>query len=1031
MKKKIIFSLALALVMLFTLAACQKTSKTDFETRYDLVAVTPEEDNSGGDSNDITGPVTISDSPLIPRPERNLPFTPSAPGFDSGNLNVKMIEINQSLSYGFDVDTGEFYAMQNFVSGKETAIFVAFDEPFDTDSQAVLTIEKDGNIVAQLIPAGIPDSNTLLFQPRDMAEVNNWEAGAYRFIFETDGGRAVRTANFFESSKLRVLAVPILANYSGNVVRCNGDWRSSSMMLTATYPIAQADLEYVLGPELDLSADKYDLNTHDGQFLTWQAISNLQTRNRDYTLILGFVRNTMYPPGSRGGVLGYTYGLPSSIIVEGSKDMLSIVPHEIAHCYYLGDEYQGGSLNLELNVAPYQMSGHDIMTSQQVTSYNQNVVGGLDVGLEGSGSIIYEEQRPYWVEGGRLLSQVSSYMGWGGLNDSFEKWTTSEIWNHLYYCLVGQVSSGDGLDFFEEDYWGQCPNCFGGAYSPDFYVGCWNCLEFTKVTGYEFQCSGCGANWTLDDYQDDLYMECSSCRHFIWYNWFEAHNTDKGGTLERSSGRELFIHITGYIDSNGRFFASPWYTYEADRNVVVPSELGEYGVYTYDRSGALLSVSYFNTRSFAQTVTPGGAMYTDPDCSTVDINVAFHDNAARIVIQKGSDVIYSRDVSPNAPTVEFTGLADRQELSNNLRLTWNAYDADGDEMNFEVWYCPSEDVYHNVASNVTGSSTEIDLTTLPGTNSGYFIIYATDGVRTAYAESPRVVVPFKAPMILREQDEIPEYKLTERIDFEAEIYDLQDGWLYGDYFEGDDSNVLWLYEGKTYYHSSELSIFPFEFSPGVYTFTVIATNSAGLTTQRDYSFRILADNSDLPLDWSREEVRRALSYGFMLPLDRLDAPVTRGQIAELTTSTYGLFSYFVSGTDLTAPEPINPWPDYREGVITDSTSINDRWNQFVVVELGLMEAPGGRFNPTGSVTEREAALILYRVAALAIHDEAVISNNVSDDYIIGWFRGIGLFDTDVPDAYNGAERLTNKLTLVRYVRCIEHFAMIYLGPYFD
>jgi hypothetical protein len=169
----------------------------------------------------------------------------------------------------------------------------------------------------------------------------------------------------------------------------------------------------------------------------------------------------------------------------------------------------------------------------------------------------------------------------------------------------------------------------------------------------------------------------------------------------------------------------------------------------------------------------------------------------------------------------------------------------------------------------------------------------------------------------------------------------------------------------------------------------------------------------------------------MLPLDRLDAPVTRGQIAELTASTFGLFSYFASGTDLTNPEPINPWPEYREGVITDSTAINDLWNQFVVVELGLMEAPDGIFNPTGPVTEREAALILYRTAALALHDESVISSTVSDDEIIEWFRGIGLFSTDVPDAYNGAYRQTNKLTLVRHVRCIEFFALIYLDAYLD
>ena len=1022
-------ALLLALVMLLAFtASCQRTTNDD-DSRFDLI-IGPTATDTGVDIDDpvVTGnPGTISDPPIIARPERVLPFTPNAPGFENEDLNVKMIEINQGLSYGFDVETGEYYVMHNFVAGKETAIFISFYEPFDPGSQALLTIEKDGAAIAQLLPAGIPDNQTLMFQPRDMSEVNNWEAGAYRFIFDMDGGRAVRTANFFPSATLKVLAVPILANYSGRIVGCNGEWRNSSSMLSATFPIGKANLDYVLGPELDLSADKYDLNTNDGEKLVWQALCNLQTRNRDYALIVGFVRETMYTPDARGGILGYTYGMPSSIVCEGSSDMLSIVPHEVAHCYNIGDEYPDGSLNLVLNTAPYRMSGHDIMSSMRVTADNPNVRGGGDIGLVQSGSIIYEDQRAYWVEGGQHLGLVTSYMGWGGITDPFSKWTTSDIWNHLYYCLVGQFTTGDaGLDV--QDYWGQCPNCFGGCYDPDFYVECWQCLTFTQVTGYQFECSGCSAYWSLDDYEDDLYMECSSCKHFIWYNWFEIHNTDKNyGNM--SSRREMLIHITGSIDADGVFTALPWYTYESEINVVVPSDLGEYGVFIYDSAGALLSVAYFNASSYSQVVTPGGVFNADAETLTVDVSTRFHDNAARIVIQKGANVIYTKDVSLRPPSVSFTGLSDNQEIPDKFTLTWDAYDPDGDEMFFDIWYCPSFEEFFNVASNVTGSSYEVDLSSLAGTNKGFFRIYATDGARTTVVNSPTVIVPYKAPMILREQQGIPQFKLTDIINFDAEIYDLQDGWLDGDVFLGEDSPVIWFYEGKRYYHNSELTVFPFEFTPGFYTFTVVAVNSAGLRAEKDFTFEITDDDSALPNDWSREEVRAALSWGMVLPLDRLDAPLTRGKYAEILVSAFGLFAYLADGGDPTDVQPHNPYPDYEEGLVTDGTSSWDLWHWFIVVKLGVMDAPGGIFNPTGSLTQREAAIMIYRISAIALNDPGDLDINLSDDEIIEWFISKKIINISGPNEYQESERLTNRLAMVRTVRFEMEVAEKFFLPY--
>ena len=996
-----LFALALALCALFALTSCRRDPGPD-APRMDITI-----DNSGKPAAPPDYEPEIDISEYVPRPERHLPFQPGEISYENDNLNIKMIEVNQGLSYGFDDETGELYAMENFVAGKETAIFIAFEQPFDRSSEAFLLVERDGQTVAQLQPVGVPDDCTLLFQPRDMAEVNYWEAGAYTFTFEMDGGRAVRTVNFFESTYLKILAVPVLANYSGRIVGCDGEWRNGAAMIIAAYPIARSNVEYILAPELNLSDSRYDLNTDDGMYNVWQALTNLQTRSDPYTLIIGYIRD----PAGHGRVLGYTYGMPTTIVVESEPDMLATVPHEIAHCYKIGDEYEGGHLNLELNPAPYGMSGRDIMTNRPVTSQNPLIIGGARAGVRGSGAVIYEEQRPYWVEGSTLLGSVTSYMGWGTGADSFSMWTTSDIWNHIYRVYVGHVA-GDEIDgsggvIRDAEYWGQCPSCYGSVYDPDFYVECRNCLELTKVTGYEFQCSGCQSYWSIDDYYEDLYLECTTCRYFIWYNWFEEHNSDSGAFAHSTTSQQgVFTQITGYIDANGAFTPTPWYTYEANQNVVIPSGLGEYGVYIYDPAGSLLSVTHFNIDAYAKIVTEDGPAFADFDRTPVNVSVRFPDNAARIDIQKGQDVIFTQNVSQNAPTVSFTGLTNYQQLPDFATLTWDSYDEDGDDLWYEIWYYPGEYECYNVAANITGNSVTIDLSELPGTHFGHFHIYATDGVWTAEADSPWIKVSYKAPVILSELDGIPEFKLTEEISFDVDVYDMQDGWLWS------NGSVVWTFEGSEYLSTSLLWVWPFELQPGLHTFTCTATNSEGLTTSKDYTFRILDDDSDLPDDWSRGEIIEALSHGFVLPLDRLDAPITRKQFSDMMVV---LFLYVL--------EYDFSYSDYS-AFLADCELVDcseDDLGPYLMVFLGVMDAPDGRFDPARSLTEREAAIIMYKVVALA--DPDLLDIDYSETQMLRVLDSNDLFDQSGPNIYQESERLTVRLTLVR---CYRFFDAIFI-----
>ena len=81
--------------------------------------------NTNGDN---PGDDPIIEDPVIgPPDDSNVEYIEGEAGFKTSDTNIKMIEVNQCLSYGFDTDTGEFYVIDNFVAGKETAVFVDLD----------------------------------------------------------------------------------------------------------------------------------------------------------------------------------------------------------------------------------------------------------------------------------------------------------------------------------------------------------------------------------------------------------------------------------------------------------------------------------------------------------------------------------------------------------------------------------------------------------------------------------------------------------------------------------------------------------------------------------------------------------------------------------------------------------------------------------------------------------------------------------------------------------------------------------------
>jgi len=951
--------------------------------------------------------------------------------YTTNDPNIRMIEVNQGISYGYDSDTGEFYLLNNFVAGKETALFIDLKEPFDPKSQVMLTIERDGEHVISLPSLELVDETTLLFQPKDIREVGFWEQGVYTFTFNMDDSEAVRTANFHKAMPMKVLAVPIKGNYYGEVRTCEGDWKLGATMISAVFPVAREDVEYVLGPEQDYSDPSYDLNTKDGRKKVWQSLCAMQTPNNDYTMIVGYMRTPTIQ-----GYLGYTYGGEATIVCESEPDLLATVVHEMAHCYKIGDEYSGGSLNDEVNPPPYGMEGKDILTGEPAAGTKEYVEGGNTVGLLGSGSVIYPEQRPYWPEGRELLGTRTSYMGEGTGEDAFMFWTTSDIWNHLFTTFTGQPAQKGGYVAPEEEaeegpgeqgeYWGPCPQCSVDMYDPDGYIECANCAGMVLLTDAATdECKDCGKVYSENDiYEDDLWIYHPTCGYLLYYPAFVEYYS-YGTTIY--GNKIALLEIRGSFDPSGAFNPEPWYSYESAYGIVATRRDGEYNASVYDSNGKRLSIAYFYVTDESQINTRAGYKWgagEDEDNDIpIKVTVKIPDSAAKIVISKGGQEVYEKTLSANAPQVAFTKLTEGQKLDNHTTLTWQASDADGDELTYRIWYYRSEDEMYLVATDLTGNSYNADLTDYPGTDQGWFVILATDGSRTTAAMSPKVSVPFRAPDILNHIPDGTQYKVTDLIEIHGKVYDAQDGWLWFREYK-------WYIDGIYDSDYAFLNIWPYTMAPGIHTITMEVTNSAGMVSTKDFVIEILEYDLDLPDPWPKREITVALGQGYYQPLDRLDAPITRIEFAKM------MFYFYMEGVVLSWDEDL---PDDVEpenlGLMVEfsdmSNDIIDPDNTYAMqmMWLGLMELKNaryddygdftmayGEFDPHGTLTQREAMQIMYMAIELGRTQRYTTYEVLDESVFLPHLEEWGMFDESGFNSYNPNERMSKGLSMVRIAR---------------
>ena len=338
-----------------------------------------------------------------------------------------------------------------FVAGKDTVVRAFLTEEVTVDSDATsASILRDGTEVATIYPKSYDKPTKIIdFLCDDSASCGNWAAGTYVFDVTVNGVNrkepqdgATYSYVFQERREVRILALPVKANYNGTITQVPDDkWKTMWRFTASVYPVAGDKLKWTIRDEFDASDTKYNLETDDGQRELWQALTNMMPTNCSadpqaagcFDLIVGFIsdRPNTYPEGQ---LQGYTYGKPANIVVAKDQDAAATVAHEIAHVYGIGDTYDGGSFRCSVNPAPNSVKGKD----WDDRSKEVECTAGREKLANADGSVVNAtkipaDQHPYEVNGRGALPDMACYMGSNGQQEQF--WTTQEVYDHLFEQL--------------------------------------------------------------------------------------------------------------------------------------------------------------------------------------------------------------------------------------------------------------------------------------------------------------------------------------------------------------------------------------------------------------------------------------------------------------------------------------------------------------------------------------------------------------------------------------------------------------------
>ena len=222
--------------------------------------------------------------------------------------------------------------------------------------------------------------------------------------------------------------------------------------------------------------------------------------------------------------------------------------------------------------------------------------------------------------------------------------------------------------------------------------------------------------------------------------------------------------------------------------------------------------------------------------------IAFAPHTARVQVIRNSDgkVLVTQAVSANSPVVSNVALPGAPNpVTGVVTLTWNASDADGDPLTFDVAYSRDNGVtFQPVTINLSQTNANIDTAKLGGSGTAIIRVTASDGVNSGFANSAPFVMANRPPQpfILTPENNLHVH-YGQLVSFSGMALDAQDGSVTG-------GGLVWK-DGKANVLGTGTQVSLDNLPVGTNQITLFATNSVGLTASASVTV-IVDDDLNLP-----------------------------------------------------------------------------------------------------------------------------------------------------------------------------------------
>ena len=733
----------------------------------------------GAEETPESDPVISEDKPENPEvtegalsdtlSENALPVVSDEAPEEAAGDGVVTIEVNQGFSYHTGLNDGKFEPtyLTTLVAKKKTAVMMmipgsdADGYSEDNAKQAVANYKLEAKAVVNgqesdncELTADGDSFRVMQAYDNDCDVVRGWYAvaifptgpdkGTYNFHIKSGDTEVGKQENvtFYETQNLNILVVPVNGYWSQAFPKKDGaaktagahrcmegkffdndgnerEWKDLCSVLKEymldVYPIA--DVNFEEGQEVQANDASYDMVTSDGQKKLWEEVCKLQSKTKEgkdrYDLILAFVQ---YRQDSGAGQ-GYTFGKPTNVITYCDKDMLPTVAHEIAHCYQVGDEYNGGSFNTGVNFPPNGYDGRNFVTGEDIKGTSgassvwkdskqyKNSEPSNDkkskVDDNGAGTLVPLGLRPFslskdkfitWAgvdasgnPTGDMVSPTLSWMGSGYSGSYGFYFTSSVIWDHLLKQLIVKEKKDNSQEQQQES---EQSNA--------------QVFENAVKSGVETD------EYSIFTDEDDFYYDDD-------YRFGESTMVEANGWLKKGDGGQVSVAMNPLFSYDGDLETIDVLdeTYKNSKDIYTFAALNdkeEIFISPVDQRPSTVSFngSFFNPRS-------GGGV--DRNETNFNFDAEYPEGTTDFVIIRGkvgskgeynkSDVIWQatkdtfvvkdKDVFKNKPE----GYLNYSEVNENeATVEWDIYYPEGSEEPYdnkdkklytEVYYCPEGD----------------------------------------------------------------------------------------------------------------------------------------------------------------------------------------------------------------------------------------------------------------------------------------------------------------------------------------------------